>query len=433
MDPALPAANEALFDQAHRALAAGRAAGAIAVARGAAGVRPDSHTATRLAGVLAAAGHPAEARAVLAPLAARDHGGPTAALAEIVWRDGALEEAVALLRLHLAACPGARHAHYWLASLLPHLGRFDEANRHAARGTLIPCGDGHFTSSRIIRFPEPPPAATATPVPPFVRRVRHEPPAEAAGAEAIYFVGCDSRYFLLFGEALANSLARRAGARLALHLHLVNPDLAAEELLQRLRATPSLPILCSREQVDRSAFGERQWRTYLSCARYLVLPELLDRYARPMLVADADQLVVGDLRGVLREVAAHDVGVLRNDWQIANILCLVSASILAVNATPGGRRFARTLCDAVVGRMADPVGLSWHLDQAGLAVAHLWHRDVRTLRLAPWIMDSVIDPMAAPDTLAPRALFWSVTLAHPHNAEKLRTDLFRQFLNSAPN
>jgi hypothetical protein len=429
VDPALPAANTALFARAHRALSKGRSEGAVAVARAAARARPGRDATMQLVRVLAAAGCTADARAAIAPLAAQDHGAPTALLADVAWREGRLEEAVALLQLHLSANPGQRHVHYVLASLLPHLGRFDEANLHAARGTLLTCGDLQRTSSRIIRFPDSQPAKASASVPLFGRRVWHEPRAPVAGAEAVYIVGCDSRYFLTFGEALANSLARRAGARLLLHLHLVNPDAAAEALLDRLRAKPVLPIICSRESVDFDSFGERQRRTYLSCARYLMLPELLERYARPVLVGDADQLVVGDLRPLLRDLGQHDVGVLRDDRQIANILALISASVLAVNSSPGGRHFVRTLCDTVTGRMADPVGLSWHLDQAALAVAHLWHREIRTLRLAPWIMDSVVDPTAPPDTLAPRALFWSITMTLAHNVGKLETSLFRQFLD----
>jgi hypothetical protein len=267
---------------------------------------------------------------------------------------------------------------------------------------LVICGDLQLTSSQVIRFPESPPGQL--PPLPFERRVRHETPIAAADAEVVYVAGCDSRYFLLFGEALAASLARRAGARLTLHVHLINPDPAAEALLERLRAKPALPIICSRENVDLSTLGERQRRTYLACARYLMLPELLERYGKPILVADADQLVVADLRGLLRELATHDVGLLRNDRQIHNILALVSASPLGINHTPGGRQFVRTLCDTVTGRMADPAGLSWHLDQAGLAIAHLWRSDIKTLRLPVWIMDSVINPTAAPDMLSPRAV-----------------------------
>jgi tetratricopeptide (TPR) repeat protein len=421
----------ALFGQANRALKEGRHESASAVARAAASASPGYDTALQLAEVLAAAGATAEARVILAPLAAQGYVAPTVALANVALREGALDEAVDLLERHLRAYPGrGGQVHYVLASVLPHLGRFEEANRHADRGTLITCGDFELTSSRIIHFPSSAASNAQEPVEPFIRRVSHEP-YEVADADAVYFIACDSRYFLLFGEALANSLVRRAGARLMFHIHLVNPEPAAEALLERLRANLPLPIACSRENVDLSAFGKRQRRTYLSCARYLVLPTLLERYALPMLVADADQLVVRDLRNLLLELGSHDVGLLRFDDQIANILALISASIVGVNSTPKGLRFVRTLSDTLVGRMLDPVGLSWHLDQAGLAVAHLWHRDVKTLRLRTSIMDSVIDPLASPDSLSSEALFWSITLSHIHSARKLETPLFRQFLESA--
>jgi hypothetical protein len=426
-DPASPAANAALFAHARRALAAGRKDSAATLARAAARAMPGPGSTLQLAELLSGAGCCAEARAVLAPLAAQGRDATTIALADVALREGRLEEAASLLQSHLAAYPGDRHVHYTLASVLPHLGRFDEANRHAARGTLLTCGDLQLTSSRVVRFPESPPAIAVAP--PFDRDVCHEPML-ATGAEAVYFVGCDSRYFVLFGEALATSLARRAGAPLALHLHLINPDPAAEALLERLRTKPVLPIVCSRERVDLSALGKRQRHTYLSCARYLVLPELLEGYAKPMLVADADQLVVADLRALLRELGEHDIGLLRDDREIHNILALVSASVLGISYSRDGRRFVRTLRDTISERMADPAGLSWHLDQASLAVAHLWHSEIRTLRLPMWIMDSVTDPAVAPDTLSPRALFWSITLTHAHTVRKLQTSLFRQFLET---
>jgi tetratricopeptide (TPR) repeat protein len=422
---ASPATNAVLFAHARRALAAGRIDGATAVAHAAARAWPDG-SALQLAELLSEAGCTAEARTVLAPLAARDPDAVSVVLANVALREGRLEEAVLLLRSHLATYPGHRFVHYTLASVLPHLGLFEEANRHAARGTLVTCGDLKLTSSRVIRFPESSPTQPLES--PFGRQVCWEPPLAASDAEAMYIVGCDSRYFLLFGEALIASLARRAGARLGLHLHLVNSDQAAEALLERLRAKPVLPIVCSRENVDLGALGERQRRTYLACARYLILPDLLERYARPMLVTDTDQLVVADLRALLRDLSNYDVALLRDDRQIHNILALISASVMGINHSPGGQRFARTLCDTVSGRMADPAGLSWHLDQAGLAVAHLWHSEIRTLRLPRWVMDSVISPTARPDKPSPRALFWSVTMAHEHAVWKLQTSLFQQFL-----
>lgn len=424
MDPASPTANTALFGQAFRALGEGRRANAVAVARAAARAHPNENGELQLANLFAIAGRTGEARAALADLTWPER---QVVLADVAMREGRIEEAVGLIEQYLATHPGHGFLHYKLASLLPHLGRFEEANRHAARGSLISCGDLQQTSTRIIRFPTSLPAPLPTPR--FRRRVRYELLAEPAAVQAIYVAGCDSRYFLLFGEALANSLAQRAGVPFLLHVHLVNPDPAAEALLERLRAKPPLPIACSRESVDLSDLGDRPRRTYLACARFLVLPELLETYARPMVVADADQLVMGDLGGLLHDLRGHDVALLRDDSHIANLASLISASVLAFNPSPGGRRFTRTVCDILTERMTDPAGLSWHLDQATLAVAHLWHPEISTLRLPPTIMDSVVDQRVAPDALGAKALFWSITMSHEHTARKLNTSLFRQFLD----
>jgi hypothetical protein len=352
-------------------------------------------------------------------------------LAHIAMHSGRIDEAVHLLEDYLAKHPSDSYYHYTLASLLPHLGRFAEANAHAARGTLITCGDLQRTSSRVVRFPESLPETCHEPPAHLQRRVAYEMAADVPNVEAVYLVGCDSRYFQLFGEALATSIASRSGLPMVLHFHLINPDAAAEELLARLRSQLAVPIACSRESVVLADLNERQRRTYLSCARFLVLPDILDRYGRLLIVADADQLVIRNLSPLIQALAGHDVGLRLDEMQVANILALVSASILAINPTSGGSRFVRTVREVLAERMDDPAGLSWHLDQAALAVTHLWVPEIKTCRFPLWIMDSVTDPMAPADALDPRSLFWSITYSHQLSTRKLETSLFQDFLDGA--
>jgi hypothetical protein len=425
------ATADKLFAYARGVLVEGRASEAVAVARAAAIASTGVGPSVQFAELLAMAGCPKQAGRQLKWLSAFSARLPASALAHVAMHSGRINEAVQLLESHLARHPGDSHLHYELASLLPHLGRFAEANAHAARCPLVPCGDLQPTCCRVIRFPVSLPQTRLEPPAQFQRRVSYDAASDFPDAEVVYLVGCDSRYFQLFGEALTNSLARRSGLPLVLHFHLINPDATAETLLARLRAQSAVPVACSRETVALADLNERQRRTYLSCARYLVLPDILERYGRWLIVADADQLVVRNLTPFMHELTDHDVGLLRDDRNVGNILSLVSASVLAVSPTPGGRLFARTLRDVLAERTNDPLALSWHLDQAALAVTHLWLPDIRTRRLPIWIMDSVIDPMAPPDMLDPRSLFWSITFTHKHNARKLDTSLFRDFLDDA--
>lgn len=427
--------GDTVFALAYRAHANGRTESAVAIALATHNARPDAFTTWKCINFLLTAGRIEKAKelarsSAFAQVARAERYIVHHAMASIALAEGRVADAVDLLQADLTANPMHRGNHYLLVSLLPHLGRFDEANRLAMRGTLVVCGDHLPTSIRTVRFPDPADGEPSTSI--FARTVTYETNDVIGSAPAIYFIGCDSRYFLLFGEALANSLTRRAVMTFALHVHLVNPSAEAEALLQRLRTAGSVPITCSREQADFSALSERHRRSYLSCARYLMLPELLARYGRTMLVADTDQLVVGNLTTLMQDAARHDVGVMRNDAQLPNIFSLISASVLTVSPTDGGRRFAKTLHDTIALRLADPAALGWHLDQTSLAIAHLWHRDIDTLHLPMWIMDSVIDRAAAADTLAPEALFWSITMTHIHTARKLDTELFRQFLAPEP-
>ncbi len=421
--------STALFNRAMKAIAEGRFSTAVSIADAAIAGTPNETVILRAVEVFSLSGHSDRARSLLANAEAVQRKTMYFARALVELRDRRLEEAACMLESHVASNPGDRYVHYILASILPHLGRFDEANQHAARGTLMRCGDLGITTSRTIRFPDAGMRLSSSLPASFGRCIKLEDSLGAEGIDSVYLVCCDSRYFKLFGEALVNSLAHRAVARLLLHVHLVNPDDAAESLLVRLRSKSIVSIGSSREWIDFSEFSDSSRRTYLSCARYLVLPEVLDIYNKPALVADIDQLVVADLSGLLSDLKPCDVGLLRFDSEVGNILSLISASIVAVNQSAGGRRFAGVLRGVIVERMSDPAALSWHLDQASLAVTHLWCRDLKTLRLAPEIMDSVIDPLAAPDKLDPKALFWSITFTHAHNAAKLRTKLFQQFLD----
>ena len=146
MNLASHATNAVLFAYARRALAAGRRDGATAVAHAAARAWPDG-CALQLAELLSEAGCTAEARTVLAPLAARDPDAVSAALANVALREGRLEEAVVLLRSHLATYPDTVSCiirwpvccHIWASSKRP------TAIPRAAR--CSPGATWNFTSS----------------------------------------------------------------------------------------------------------------------------------------------------------------------------------------------------------------------------------------------------------------------------------------------
>ncbi|MDQ2104720.1 tetratricopeptide repeat protein [Azospirillum isscasi] len=324
-----------------------------------------------------------------------------------------------------AAVPAVLH--YILGSMLAVEGRFAEANEIFDRGLLISCGDGKLTCTRIIHFPD----AIPTQVRPFpIPRAVELPLADfAAGAEAVYFVCCDARYFGLFGEPLCNALLARAEADLAIHIHIVNPTPDSERTADRLCRRIGTRLAISRERTALDDLTQRERRTYYSCARFLILPELLRRYGRPMLVADADQIVLRSLRPLLADFAGHDIGLLKFPKQISNIFSLLSATALLVADTEGGRSFCDTVADTLAERFADPAAVSWHLDQTAMVVAHLLHPHLRTWHLSPSLLHSELLEGGVPSRPPEETVFWSITASHPQNMAKLTSPDFLAYLS----
>jgi hypothetical protein len=340
---------------------------------------------------------------------------------------GAVEEAERHLRLCLALSPGQPEAAYALGSLLAARGEFAEADAHFHHGLPVMCGDGRFTTTHMLRLPVPG-RPLGWPVPAALRPPRRVmlPSAEAsAGADMVYLIAADSGYIDLFARPLATSIQRAGSGRVLLHVHCVNPNAAAIALLDELRDGP-IPLAVSTEQAVLDGMDEMERRSFYACARYLVLPDLLATYGLPMLVADADQVALRPPVTMLPALGDADVALLRFKNSECNILSLVSATLMLVGAGAGGRRFADTVRAWLVARMAEDKCLTWHLDQAALAVVLLGLEGLRWVGLNPALVH--FDPQ--PPGAGSPAAFWSITHSIAANAAKLETSAFRIFSNA---
>ena len=422
-----PAMNAAMFRCAQRAARDGRQKVALLIAELAAASRPGLEAALALASVQSASGLPESARATFhaALRTFPDSLWPQVHLALLEAACGQHAEAADRLETLVRNHPSERTLRYHLASVLAQLGRFDAANAEFARGTLVSCGDGTTTSARVVRFPTRPGDGSAT------MPVRREVDLDCGAAvpadvEVLYFVACDSRYFRLFATAMLKSLATFGGLRCAVHIHLVNPDPPAITDIARLQCASPIPLMWSREIAALDDLGTDQRRAYHASARFLVLPELHRRCSVPIIAADIDQLVVRSLAATMADAASCDIGLIRFGSQAANILALISATFLVVNPTPGATRFLNTVHDVLADRMADPAAFGWHLDQAALAVAHLFHRELNYRLLAPELLDSRTNLQGAMAKPSDGAVLWSITASHPHNMAKLAASMFLQ-------
>lgn len=198
----------------------------------------------------------------------------------------------------------------------------------------------------------------------------------AEGDTPLVFAAADAGYAARFAELLAGNLAARAPG-IALHLHVVNSTPESDARLARVKDLTQghLDFAVTRETTDLARFdgpdGHMPAKTYYSCARFLVLPALLARYRRPILVCDIDLAPTRDPRPWLDELAAADAGAnVKIRYDLANHLL---ATMVYVGDTPAGRAFATSVA-GYCRHFLDARQAAWTLDQIALRAAYLYLR-----------------------------------------------------------
>jgi len=334
---------------------------------------------------------------------------------------GRPNDAARLLRFVLKTRPPRsidERASYILGSILAVQGDFDGADaafsRHA--GLLPWASNGSMAN---IRFNRSAHSADDIPLPRALSGF-DQPIKDSA---FVYFVSCDSRYASLFARPLCESLRQNAPGGL-LHLHVINPAPDAERLIGELERGDDA-VMITREVVDLQSLDALGRRSYYACSRFLLVPDLLRRYARPMIVADADQLVIGPLHHLFER--GSDLNMIRFDHGVVNFFSLLSASVIVAQPTDRAVRYfddvRRYIVDLFDG--AAPVG--WHADQIALAVSLLRNKEIKFDPLPTAAMHSG----GADDVPPEETVFWSITYSIERNHKKLSAERFRKWSNPA--
>ena len=223
-------------------------------------------------------------------------------------------------------------------------------------------------------------AVTRT-APAFLQSLREGPPPagiratiqEGAGAAArplVVYACCDAVYARKFLPTMVRSIVEDSGLDCAIALHLINPDAEAEATVAALAAAHGADrFIVLRETIDLTPLGDNA-KTYYACSRFLVLPDLLIRWQRPVLMLDVDLLAIRDLTPLLATSAQSDLGMMSHALKRLDIWSLLYADVLHIRPTTGAlhfldltRRYIRHFLDRGL-----PV---WFLDQAALAAVHL--------------------------------------------------------------
>lgn len=188
----------------------------------------------------------------------------------------------------------------------------------------------------------PPPAGFAAgPVPPL-------------GDGVVLVASCDRTYFDRYAAAIREASADVGGVA-AVYFHVIDgpPDTSA------LDRTPGPPVALSHERYTGGGLA-----AYSAVARFLVLPALLRRYRRDVVVIDCDAVPGTDPRRIIDYLAEQDAdaGLMLRDLSVPWHVPL--ASLSAFRATERGRAFADGLAATAGAAIARHP--SWMTDQASL-------------------------------------------------------------------
>ncbi|MDR2112515.1 MAG: outer membrane protein assembly factor BamD [Candidatus Accumulibacter sp.] len=213
-------------------------------------------------------------------------------------------------------------------------------------------------------------------------------------ATRLFVIGVDDRYAKRYLPGLLSSLARtypQDGWRL--HIHLINPAPETGDWIAGLRQSGT-PLCATVERMAPRATETSdtrriiETRTYYACARFRILPRLLEQYAQPLWIIDADMLARRPIDTLLAEAGdpAPHLGIIPLDGR-ARARCLYEEYYLSMSyyaPSPATLRFTRTLARQINHLLAcDRWG--WGLDQAAIFAVVAWferhHPDFRIARI----------------------------------------------------
>ncbi|MBB3900225.1 hypothetical protein [Roseococcus suduntuyensis] len=338
--------------------------------------------------------------------------------AGLAVRMGLMGEAESAARLAMQITEGRDHtmARYALASLLAVTGRPEEAQRLFAEPAEVMLGHGGIACTSAIRLllPDTPPPDAALPFSRVMDAPRGVPPDPS---RPLLFAAGDGAYISRFGPAYAAAAARQG---VGVQLHVVNPEPGLEPLLETLAGR----VFLTSERSTLDGWDDGARRAYYSCARLLVLPEVLKRQAGPVTMTDLDQLLLRSPAALFR--AEDDVSLLRLPGNEFNFLSYVSATLAVFRPGPGSGRFAATAAGLLRACLAERAP-QWHTDQAVLAATLLGGQGFTSGAVDP----ALVHLAETEPTLHGPACFWSITASLAANAQKEQAATFRAFLEGS--
>ena len=257
------------------------------------------------------------------------------------------------------------------------------------------------------------------------------------GAQVAAVVSCDAGYFERFATIVARSFAAQSGLQARLHFHLVNPTQESLAQFESLSAE-GLPLQLSASTEQREFASLSHAKTYYACARFLLAADLLACSSTPLLILDADMVVLGDLGVLLESVRDSDVAAFELDPAQHDLWDTYQASALWVAPTEGGRTFLQRTA-AYIDHFRRAGRLQWYLDQVAVFAALSDSRFATPARdtgpgAPPPLRLARLDPrliqlsVTGESELSSDAVLWSLLMSLPSNQKLLDSPMVQRFV-----
>ncbi|QIL02678.1 hypothetical protein G7078_07715 [Sphingomonas sinipercae] len=218
---------------------------------------------------------------------------------------------------------------------------------------------------------------------------------DAQDERPLLFAACDAAYFRRFARYLAiSSIVRSPGTRVHLHVYEPADDAIAEIEALNVRWPGRLTV--SHEPAARNPYAGPS-KFYFAAARFAISARLRETTAAPIMMIDADGLVVRDLLPGFAAFADAEAGFIHQSGSVAPYRQILASAIYL--GRDGADFFTR---------LADAIGLAlrdrgrYHVDQIAIHYA-LEYCAAHGRR----IHEQDVDMRWSDSDFAPDALIWS--------------------------
>jgi len=304
-----------------------------------------------------------------------------------------------------------RHAvQYQLGSLLSANGDLEKAQKLFDKGIPVTCGNGWITSSKVVNFNT---IKAQLKLPSIQSKMLYNGYTKDTKPKLVYLVSADILYSRKFVPSLLKTMESLNQKDIHIHLHGISVNettlnkqawLVLKQSIEHLNISFSMTWSSVTSSILKTEISKK---SIYSFERFRILPRILKLYEVPVIVADIDQI---PLRSPIALVDNDfDIALLRFPEANLNILSLISATLSIFKPTKEGLLAAKMLKKYFENALTDRAALTWHIDQAGLAVLDYTNQKAKIYYLDTSLVITNPKQYTLEEACKSGAFFWSVT------------------------